>query len=166
MGIVWEQRIWHVDRPIKRRNRRYAAKWLREDARRETKGLPSRNIDGELVFARLRLQMAIRVGETGDPEIARQLARVDFEVLRRRLLERKRKVLARVRARKVTEDKTCINLWRRRRYPPRQNTCRPHRTMNPGAQRERVGSIPRSIQGPRGSTHAAAGERPAGGGGA
>ncbi len=115
MGIVWEQRIRHVDRPIKRRYRRRAAKWLREEARRKTKGLPSRNIDGELLFAKLRLQRASNVGQTEDPEIARQLARLDFEVLRSRLLERKREALALVRARKVSADRTSINLWRRRR---------------------------------------------------
>lgn len=115
MGIVWEQRIRHVDRPIKRRNRRRAAKWFREEARRKAKGLPSRNIDGELFFARLRLQMTIGVGEAEDPEIARQRARLDFAVLRSRLLERKRNALARIRARKVTAFRTCINLWRRRR---------------------------------------------------
>ena len=50
--------------------------------------------------------------------------------------------------------------------PPRQNTCRLHRTMNLGARRERIGSIRTSIQRSRGSTHAAAGERIAAGGGA
>ena len=52
------------------------------------------------------------------------------------------------------------------RTPPRQNTCRLHRTMNLGARRERIGSIRTSIQRSRGSTHAAAGERIAAGGGA
>src|SRR6185503_6765583 len=47
---------------------------------------------------------------------------------------------------------------------PRQNSCRPDRTMTPGAQRERVGSIRTSIQGPGGGAHAAAGERIAAGG--
>jgi hypothetical protein len=115
MGIVWEKRIWHISRPIKRRHRRRAAKWLREDARRRTKGLPTRNIDGELFFARLRLQMPSSVRQIEDPETARQLARLDLEVLRSRLLERKREERARIRARKVTADRTCINLWRRRR---------------------------------------------------
>lgn len=59
--------------------------------------------------------MASRVDQTEDSEIVRKRARLDFEVLRSRLLERKRKALSRVRARKVTEDRTCINLWRRRR---------------------------------------------------
>ena len=115
MGIVWEQRIRHFDRPIKRRHFRRVAKWLREESRRKTKGLPSRNVDGELFFAKLRLRMSSRVGQTEDPEIACQLARLDFEVLRSRLLERKRQARARVRARQVTADRTCINLWRRRR---------------------------------------------------
>jgi len=53
-------------------------------------GLPSRNIDGEIFLARLRLQMASGVGQTDDPEIARQLARLDFEVLRSRVPEHKR----------------------------------------------------------------------------
>jgi hypothetical protein len=63
----------------------------------------------------MRLQMTSRVDQTEDSEIVRKRARLDFEVLRSRLLERKRKALSRVRARKVTEDRTCINLWRRRR---------------------------------------------------
>lgn len=79
------------------------------------KGLPSRDIDGELFFARLRLLSASKVLKTEDPEIARQLAHLDFEVLRSRLLERKRRELARLRSRKVTANRTCINLWRRRR---------------------------------------------------
>lgn len=113
--IVWDQKIRHFDRPIKRRHLRRVGKWLREEASRKTKGLPSRNVDGELFFAKLRLRMASRAGETEDYEIARQLARLDFDVLRSRLLERKREARARVRARKVTADRTCINLWRRRR---------------------------------------------------
>jgi hypothetical protein len=59
--------------------------------------------------------MAGSVGQTEDCEIARQLARLDFEELRSRLLERKREARARIRWRKVTVDRTCINLWRRRR---------------------------------------------------
>jgi hypothetical protein len=115
VGIVWNQRIKHVDRPIKRRHHRCVAKCLREEAWRKAKGLPSRSIDGHLFLARVRLRLACRVNEIEDPEIVRKLSRLDFEVLRSRLLERKRKALARVRGRKVTEDRTCINLWRRRR---------------------------------------------------
>jgi hypothetical protein len=115
MSIVWDQRIRHVDRPAKRRHWRRMAKCLRDESRRKARGLPSRSIDGHLFLARVRLRLAWRVGEIEDPEILRKLVRLDFEVLRSRLLERKRKALARVRARKVTEDRTCINLWRRRR---------------------------------------------------
>ncbi len=63
----------------------------------------------------VRLQLASRVDKTEASEIARKRARLDFEVLCSRLLERKRNALARVRALKVTEDRNCINLWRRRR---------------------------------------------------
>jgi hypothetical protein len=62
----------------------------------------------------LRLRLANWEGQIEDPEISRQHARLDFEVLRNRVLERKRQALRRVRARKLTEDRTCINLWRRR----------------------------------------------------
>jgi len=115
MGIVFEQRIRHFDRPIKRRHHRYVAKGLREEARRKMKGLPSRSISSEFFFAKLRLRLASWEGQIEDLEIQRQHARLDFEVLRSRLLERKRKALARLRARKVTADRTCINLWCRRR---------------------------------------------------
>ena len=91
------------------------AKCLRDESRRKARGLPSRNIDAQLFIARVRLQLASRLDQPEDSEILRQRARLDFEVLRTRLLERKRKALVRVRARKVTEDRTCINLWRRRR---------------------------------------------------
>jgi hypothetical protein len=49
--------------------------------------------------------------------------------------------------------------------PPRQNSCRPDRTKNPGAMmRERVGSIRTSIQGQSGGTVATTTERATGGG--
>ena len=115
MGIVWDQRIRHVDRPAKRRHWRRMAKCLRDERRRKARGLPSRSIDAQLFIARVRLQLASRVEQTDDFEIVRKRARLDFEFLHSRLLERKRTALARVRARKVTEDRTCINLWRRRR---------------------------------------------------
>jgi hypothetical protein len=51
--------------------------------------------------------------------------------------------------------------------PPRQNSCRLHRTKNPGAaMKDESGSIRTSIQRPSGSEVAAAGEFGAGGGGA
>ena len=115
MSIVWDQRIRHVDRPTKRRHWRRLAKCLRDESRRKARGLPSRNIDAQLLIARVRLGLARSVDQPEDAEVLRQRARLDFEVLRSRLLEHKRKALAWVRARKVTEDSTCINLWRRRR---------------------------------------------------
>jgi hypothetical protein len=115
MSIVWDQRIRHVDRPAKRRHWRHMARCLRDENRRKARGLPSRNIDAQLFIARVRLRLASTVDQTEDSEIARQCARLEFEVLRSRLLEHKREVLARVRARKVTVARTCINLWRRRR---------------------------------------------------
>ncbi len=115
MSIVWDQRIRHVDRPAKRRHWPQLAKSLRDEKRRKARGLPSRSIDAQLFIARMRLRLASWEGQTEDPDISRKRARLDFEVLRSRLLERKRQALARVRARKVTPDRTCINLWRRRR---------------------------------------------------
>ena len=56
--------------------------------------------------------------------------------------------------------------WRRLTCPPRQNSCRLHRTKNPGAaKKDGSGSIRTIIQGPRGGAAAAAGERGGGAGG-
>ena len=115
MSIVWDQRIRHVDRPAKRRHWRRLAKCLRDESQRKARGLPSRNIVAQLLIARMRLGLARSVDQPEDAEVLRQRARLEFEVLRSRLLEHKRKALARVLARKVTEGSTCINLWRRRR---------------------------------------------------
>jgi hypothetical protein len=49
--------------------------------------------------------------------------------------------------------------------PPRQNSCRPDRTKNPGAMmRRRVGPIRKGVQGQSGGEAVAAGERAAGNG--
>lgn len=115
MSIVWSQRIKHFDRPVKPTRLRIFRRLGRESARRARSGLPSRSLDAKLVFARITTYLDIRSGKLSQAEASARLAAFALAELRSRLLERKRQRLSTIRARKVTEEKTCINLWRRRR---------------------------------------------------
>lgn len=114
MSIVWNQRIKHFDRPVKPTKLRMLRRADRESARRARSGLPSRSLDAKLVFARIRVYLDLRLGKLSQAEASKRLAAFALAELRSRLLERKRQRLSAIRARKVTEAKTCINLWRRR----------------------------------------------------
>lgn len=109
----WERRISHIVRrvsPLKwkgpRRQRLKAAiKRLRKQ--------PSRNFPSDLLCESLRLEFAKRRGVQPDPDDVRRL---EWRLLRHRLLERKRakRNAARSRVRRSV-DTTKIFLWRRRR---------------------------------------------------
>ncbi len=115
MSIVWEQRIRHFDRPVKHRHRPYLKAGQRRLVLRATRGLPSRNWPSALVFESLRLKVTARSGAASQEESELCRMRLEYELLRSRLLERKRRERAMIRHRKVTADRTCINLWKRRR---------------------------------------------------
>jgi len=59
--------------------------------------------------------MTARRGTASQEESERCRRRLEYELLRSRLLERKRRERAVIQHRKVTADRTCINLWKRRR---------------------------------------------------
>lgn len=113
MGIVWSDRIEHVVRVRKRTDSRYMGKAMRSLSARWRRGLPSRNLPFEVVVLRQTLRLARR-GILPLEDARALVAKIEWEKLRYRLLERKRGVLAKVRSRRVVADKTCINLWRRR----------------------------------------------------
>jgi hypothetical protein len=113
MSIVWEQRIRHFDRPVKLHHHPYLKAGQRRSMSREIRGLPSRNWPSALVIESLRI--TARRGTASQEESERCQMRLEYELLRSRLLERKRHERAMIRHRKVTADRTCINLWKRRR---------------------------------------------------
>jgi hypothetical protein len=100
-------------RPIKATHMRSVRGQLLKAEVQARRGLPSRNLPSELVFAKLRLKFKLGK-EDPDAHAARRL--LDLEIIRSRLLERKRKQsnAARRRASPSVMD-TKINLWRRRR---------------------------------------------------
>jgi hypothetical protein len=69
----------------------------------------------------LKREMALRFAERlgvekcriANVDIQRQRKRYEFDVMRSRVLERKRAALAAVRSRRVVESRTRINQWRR-----------------------------------------------------
>ncbi len=111
MSIIWEQGIKHFNRPVRRLAARRARKTLRQLELRKRRGMPSRPLSSEAVDDGLR-----QWHEFLSPE---QLAQIkvlkERRLIRSWLLERKLQALGAIRARRVTEQKTCINLWRRRR---------------------------------------------------
>jgi hypothetical protein len=115
MSIVWEQRIRSFDRPVKRRNLRLLRAGDRQAAWRAAKGLPSRSLPSELFFETLRLKLMSSNSTVSADELKLRRWRLEYEILRTRLLERKRHQRALIRRREVKADRTCINLWRRRR---------------------------------------------------
>lgn len=115
MSIVWEQRIRHFDRPIKRRHLRHLKAGQRKSLWRETRNIPSRNWPWALSTEALRLNIVAKRATASKEELKERRARLEWELLRSRLLERKRRERAKIRHRKITADRTCINLWKRRR---------------------------------------------------
>ena len=95
-------------RPLRRR--------LRQEEHRERRGLPSRAIDWSLAKRGLDLQLADGQveGSPGLDELQQQRKRYEFELMRSRVLKRKRNALSAVRFRRVVSSRTCINQWKRR----------------------------------------------------
>ena len=115
MSIVWEQRIRHFDRPIEHRHLRHLKARQRKQVRRETRKLPSRDLPWALVLKALRLDTMTKRTTRSREDLNIFRMRLEWEHIRSRVLERKRRERAMIRRRKVTGDRTCINLWKRRR---------------------------------------------------
>jgi len=113
MGITWEHRTRHIDRPVKPTRLGVLRGQLRKAKLRALRGLPSRNLPSELVFKRTTLMAQQR---RGSPQAANALAQLELTIRRHRLAERrsaKRDAACRQRRRRAEE--TSIYLWRRRR---------------------------------------------------
>ena len=113
MSIVWDQRIRHTDRKVKRRDYRLLATSDREMRRRERSGVPSRAVPSELAFEGIWIRIDART-KTPAEILARKIG-FELKLIRSRMLERKRRMKDLVRSRKITRDRTCIYLWKRRR---------------------------------------------------
>lgn len=113
MTTRWDKQIAHVDRRVGPMEWLGVRGQLRKAAVRKRRKLPSRNISLEAMFDLLHMKVAARKGGPQDCELAAKLQR---QLCRERLLERKRtqRHAARHRTR-VRADDTKINLWRRRR---------------------------------------------------
>lgn len=113
MTTLWDKRIAHIDRRVGPLEWRGVRGQLRKAAVRKRRGLPSLSVSLEAAFDQMNLRIAARKGEAPNPEL---LAKLQWRLLRERLLERKRmqRNAARRRVRRSVID-TKINLWRRRR---------------------------------------------------
>jgi len=113
MTTLWERRIAHIDRRVGPLELRGIRGRLRKADVRARRGLPSRNVSIEATFDLLELKLATRRGEPLDSDL---VAKLQWRLLRERLLERKRASRqAASSRRRVSVDRTKINLWRRRR---------------------------------------------------
>ena len=113
MGIVWDRSIRHVHRKLKRRDYRLVASSDRATRHPARMGLPSRGLPAELGFEFVKVRVALKTAPS--EEMERRSRVLQSELLRSRLLERKRGLRDAVRHRKITRDRTCIYLWKRRR---------------------------------------------------
>jgi hypothetical protein len=113
MTTNWERRIAHITRLVKPTAlREVRGRQIKAEVKRQ-RGLPSRNLPGELVFERLRLEYG---PEAGEPQTLLKLDRLRLAEIHDRLLERKRSIRdAARRLRRPSVNDTKINLWRRRR---------------------------------------------------
>jgi hypothetical protein len=115
MSIVWNRRISHIERPVKRRDLPRIRKTFRILEARRRRGLPSRARVPEELWAEALVRSAVKLGYSDQDQVAQAKAKNEFAALRARLLERKREALREVRTRRITLESTCINLWQRRR---------------------------------------------------
>ena len=112
MGIVWDQRIRHMGRKVERREHRFLASRDRASGLRQRLGLPSRNLSSDLVFEGLAIRMDVRT-KPAEVVLPRKHA-FELKLIGSRLLERKHRMKGIVRSRKITRDRTCLFLWKRR----------------------------------------------------
>lgn len=113
MSIVWDRRIRHISRPVKPTRLGNLRGRMRKAEVRARRGHPSRNLPSDLVFKRIALRAQRRLGLQ---QAADALARLDLDITRYRLAERRRaKREAARRMRRPRLENTVINLWRRRR---------------------------------------------------
>lgn len=112
-GIVWQQRIRHLDRSLGRvQARRFMAREDKERVKRR-RGYPPRNVSKRALLLRLRLRLAVARGQPVQ-EIAALRRQLHHEAVRERMLWRKRERRRLVAARKPDRSRTGINLWRER----------------------------------------------------
>ncbi len=115
LGLTWERRIEHIDRPMKRRSQRFVAAALRKAWHRRCRGLPSRDIPMHLAFLKLDLLRATKTpSRLLSSEVDALRRRYAQALVRSRMLEHKHLALAKVQARRVRVTDTSINLWCRR----------------------------------------------------
>jgi len=113
MTRTWDRRIRHITRPVKATRMRSVRGQMLKAEVQERRGLPSRNVPPELCFTKLRLKFKPGA-ENPDVQAARR--RLELDLMRSRLLERKRKQRESARRRRrPSVMHTKINLWRRRR---------------------------------------------------
>jgi hypothetical protein len=134
MSIVWQQRISHFDRPVKRRHMRvFRNDMLKRDIR-EKRGYPSDGHSSAYSRAWLEYRIALRRGK----DVTTLKARLEFMRLRERMLSKKLrdKRVARNRRRPSVSD-TGINLAKlRREYLAQQDAMRASwsEEFSPGTQ--------------------------------
>ncbi len=108
----WERRIKHIDRKVKPTALRGLRGQLTKARVKERRGLPSRNLPAELVFARVAIEFG---GRTDGDDVAGRLERIQRAAMHERLMERKRRQRSAARRRvRPSSANTCIYLWRRR----------------------------------------------------
>lgn len=122
MSIVWQQRISHFDRPVKRRHMRNFRNDMLKREIREKRGYPSDGHSSAYSRAWLEYRIALRRGK----DVTALKTRLEFMRLRERMLSKKlqEKRIARNRRRPSVSD-TGINLAKlRREYIAQQDAMR------------------------------------------
>ena len=101
-----------MGRKVERREHRFLASRDRASGLRQRLGLPSRNLSSDLVFEGLGIRMDVRTKPAA--VVLPHKHAFELKLIRSRLLERKHRMKDIVRSRKITCDRTCIYLWKRR----------------------------------------------------
>lgn len=113
MKTLWDRQIAPVDRAVGPLEWRSVRARILKLAVRKRRGLPSRSVSTDAMFELLTIKAAKRRGEPPD---VRRVVKLEWLLLRDRLLERKRAVRQATRRRtRPSVNDSKINLWRRRR---------------------------------------------------